>query len=103
MLILHRILLRDMSDPVLFPCDQCGECCRHIDRIPQLASYDRGDGKCRYLEGNLCSIYKERPEICRVDMMYETHYRSQYTREEFYRLNALGCAALKENRSLGAD
>jgi len=28
--------------------------------------WDRGDGACKYLENNVCSIYEQRPEICRV-------------------------------------
>lgn len=59
------------NEDVHFPCTGCGECCRHINRVEQLAVYDRGDGVCIYLSGNLCSIYKDRPEICRVDYMYE--------------------------------
>lgn len=86
-----------MHDRLSFPCSQCGECCRHIEHIPQLAAFDRGDGVCKYLVGNLCSIYKTRPNVCRVDVMYETYFYDQYTRAEFYRLNALGCDMLKNN------
>ncbi len=84
-----------MKDDTAFPCNQCGECCRHIERIPQLVSFDCGDGVCKYLEENKCTIYEKRPEICRVDVMYEKYYYSQYTREEFYRLNLFGCAELR--------
>ena len=83
-----------MRDAPPFPCSQCGECCRHIDRIPQLRSFDAGDGICRYLQGNLCSIYETRPDICRVDVMYERCFSSLYTREEFYRINRQGCEML---------
>ena len=86
-----------MEKKVEFPCDRCGECCRHIERILQLKYFDRGDGVCKYLDGNLCSIYKNRPDICRVDKMYEQYFYNQYTREEFYRLNVLACNALKKN------
>lgn len=45
----------------MFECDKCGECCRHLKDILIYAELDRGDGICRYLKGNLCSIYEERP------------------------------------------
>lgn len=84
-----------MCNYTSFPCDQCGECCRHIDQIPQLATFDLGNGTCRYLEGNTCSIYNDRPEICRVDAMYEHFFKEQYTKKEFYQLNIEGCNTLR--------
>lgn len=77
--------------PLLFPCSQCGECCRHIDKVPQLAEFDTGNGICVHLCGNKCDIYETRPEICRVDLMYEKYFAEQYTREEFYSLNERMC------------
>lgn len=63
-----------MQQPKIFPCSKCGECCRHINLIPQLSEFDRGDGICIHLSGNLCDIYEQRPEICRVDVMYQKYY-----------------------------
>lgn len=85
-----------MGIPDVFPCDQCGECCRHIASIPQLAGFDRGNGVCVHLCGNVCDIYERRPEICRVDTMYEKYFSKLYTRESFYRLNWEVCQKLKE-------
>ena len=55
-----------------FPCAVCGACCRSLDSSPLLAALDRGDGVCRHLdeESNLCGMYDERPEICRVEDMH---------------------------------
>ena len=75
-----------MPNITAFPCSQCGECCRHIDRIPQLAPFDLGNGTCRYLKGNLCSIYESRPDICCVDTMYDRYFRTDFTRDDFYRI-----------------
>lgn len=49
-----------------FKCWQCGACCRFIGfKIPE---FDRGDKACIHLtEENTCAIYKERPEVCRLD------------------------------------
>lgn len=86
-----------------FPCAQCGECCRHIDLIPLLAHFDRGDGVCIHLNGNLCDIYEYRPEICRVDAMYERCFSEKYTKEEFYELNLQVCQTLIESRRENLD
>jgi hypothetical protein len=64
--------------------------------VPQLAPFDRGDGVCINLSGNLCRIYQDRPEICRVDEMYAKHFSKLYSREEFYRLNLEACSALQQ-------
>lgn len=79
-------------------CTKCGECCRHIDRIPELANYDRGDGVCIHLNGNLCSIYDNRPDICRVDAMYEKQYSKLFSKEVFYLLNLKACRELQEKK-----
>ncbi len=84
---------------VHFPCTGCGECCRHINRVEQLAVYDRGDGVCKYLSGNLCSIYKDRPEICRVDHMYEKIFCNYMSREDYYEANLAVCRKLREDQN----
>ncbi len=84
-----------LNNPSKFDCDGCGECCRHINYIPQLSDFDNGSGVCIHLVGNLCDIYENRPEICRVDVMYEKYYSAQYTREEFYSINQSVCKILK--------
>ena len=80
----------------MFECDKCGECCRHLNRNLVYASLDRGDGVCLYLEGNECSIYEDRPILCRVDDSYEVYFSTQYTKEEYYRLNKEACNKIKQ-------
>ena len=76
-----------------FQCDKCGACCRLISAVPEL---DRGDGVCKFLsEDNTCSIYPDRPTICRVDDMYELLGKGKLTREEYYQLNYTICQQLK--------
>ena len=55
-----------------------------------------GDGVCRYLDGNLCSIYAERPLLCRVDESYETYFKNKMSKEEYYRQNYRSCELLKK-------
>ena len=83
-----------------FNCTMCGECCRHIDLIPQLSEFDDGTGTCIHLKNNLCDIYETRPDICRVDVMYEKTYSTIYSREDFYRLNEEACKQLALNKRL---
>ncbi len=84
--------------PDKFPCTKCGECCRHISLIPELSEFDDGTGACVHLKNNLCEIYDARPDICRVDVMYEKLFKSSFTREEFYELNLQSCKILRENK-----
>lgn len=79
-----------------FPCTQCGLCCQHVDTSDETKFLDRGDGTCLHYEekSNFCSIYMDRPEICRIDRMYELHYQKKYSWDEFIILNQQVCKAL---------
>ena len=80
----------------MFECDKCGVCCRNLHQSKLLSQLDRGDGVCRYLEGNLCSIYLERPMLCRVDECYEIFFQNIMTKEEYYQINYKSCQLLKQ-------
>ncbi len=79
----------------MFECDKCGCCCRNLDKSDIYAELNRGDGVCRYLEGNLCSIYDKRPLLCRVDECYEKYFSEYMTLEEYYKENKKMCEILK--------
>ena len=81
----------------MFECDKCGECCRHLHLSDIYADLDRGDGVCKYLVGNLCSIYDTRPLKCRIDDSYEI-YKDSMSRVEYYQLNYEVCKFLKQRR-----
>lgn len=79
-----------------FKCDMCGECCRHVDKIPGISGLDRGDGVCKYLtEKNLCSIYNSRPNICRGEYLYRAQF-SEMPVDEYYAMMYKFCEKLKE-------
>lgn len=69
----------------IFECSQCGACCRYLDRIVAMEAYDRGDGVCRYLSNNKCTIYNQRPDICRGESLYHLCFEGLKV-EEYYRL-----------------
>lgn len=82
----------------MFSCDKCGLCCRNIWRNATFKDLDRGDGVCKYLVDNLCSIYEERPLLCRVDSCYELYYASRMSIDEFYEKNHDICKLLKSQQ-----
>ena len=78
----------------MFTCSKCGECCRHIGGIQIFDELNRGDGICKFLEGNLCSIYKNRPIYCRVDEGYSI-FSENMPKEEYYKINRKYCKKLQ--------
>lgn len=81
-----------------FPCTQCGVCCQHVNFSELTAYLDRGDGVCHYYDASthLCNIYEQRPDVCRVDIYYEKHFKSQFTWDKFVELNLIACKQLSE-------
>ncbi len=80
----------------MFKCDKCGECCRSIGGNILYTHLDRGDGVCKYLLGNLCSIYQNRPTLCNIDKCYDLFFKDKMSKEEFYRFNLEICNKLKD-------
>jgi uncharacterized protein len=54
-----------------FPCSGCGSCCMDVKHIPELAQYAGPKGRCTMLgpDDKTCTIYADRPLVCRVDDM----------------------------------
>lgn len=75
----------------MFICNKCGECCRHLNMNPIYQDLDRGDGICKFLDGNLCSIYHNRPLKCRVDEAYEIYFKDDISKSDYYALNRAAC------------
>lgn len=80
----------------MFQCDKCGACCRNLDKSPLYAGLHDGDGVCRYLRDNLCSIYEDRPLLCRIDESYERLLKGTISKQDYYRLNYEACSILKK-------
>lgn len=81
---------------MMFKCDKCGKCCRNLNKSSIYAELDSGNGTCKYLDGNLCSIYEKRPLLCRIDEAYEVFFRDVMTLEEYYEKNYKSCEELKK-------
>lgn len=82
-----------------FPCTACGACCRSINGISFLEKYNR-QGTCIKLVNNRCSIYNERPLLCRIDEAYEEVFSEFMTLEEYYEENAKACNVLQEQLNI---
>ena len=76
-----------------FPCNSCGQCCRRVALSIQTAYLDRGDGVCRHFDEptSLCSIYEERPLICRVEDYYKAYLSEQISWTQFVQINVEIC------------
>lgn len=81
-----------------FKCNKCGECCRNLHQSEIYEFLHDGDGICRYLKNNICTIYDNRPELCNIALCYEKYFNGVYTKEEYIALNEEGCKALWEKR-----
>jgi len=83
---------------IMFLCDGCGLCCQHISEIEELKEFHNGDGICIHLnrENNQCNIYETRPNVCRVEKMYDLVYHKEFnSKQEFYNANMAICNVLK--------
>lgn len=80
---------------MMFICDMCGECCRNLHRSPIYSDLHNGNGVCFYLEGDVCSIYENRPLICRVDEAYEVFFKDDVSYTDYLQLNYKSCEILK--------
>lgn len=80
-----------------YPCSRCGECCRNLDKSNLYDELNRGDGTCKFLLDDLCSIYEDRPIICRIDDSYK-FFKSLMTVDEYYQKNMEVCKKLQNKR-----
>ena len=67
-----------------------------LQHIPILSNYDQGNGVCRYLENDLCSIYEDRPPICNTEKMYLLYFKDEMAENEFIGINIISCIQIAE-------
>lgn len=84
-----------------FPCTACGLCCKRVGFSPQTAWLNRGDGICRHYDEvtKRCTIYEDRPLVCRVKDYYRLHLAEQITWNEFVEKNLEICKKFQEEDS----
>lgn len=88
-----------------FPCDACGLCCRRVSESVETAFLDRSDGVCRHFDEqtHLCTIYDERPLVCRVEEYYQANLSSVVTWYAFIDLNVKICNELQSLASQDSE
>lgn len=81
----------------MFYCDKCGLCCQHLNNNSIYNDMHNGNGICFYYDVNskLCTIYENRPIVCRVDDFYNRYLKTSISLEEYYKLNYKSCLKLK--------
>ena len=85
---------------MIFPCIQCGLCCRRLDRTVDTIAPENINGICIYLEGSLCKIYEKRPLCCNIEVAYKLLFKDVLTQKEFYLQNLEICFALNQEAGL---
>lgn len=92
-----------MSKP--FPCNACGLCCRRVGQSSETAFLDRSDGVCRHFDEktHLCTIYQDRPLVCRVEDYYQVNLSSVVSWAVFVDLNVEICNELQRLVKLSPD
>lgn len=85
---------------MMFKCNSCGECCRNLDKSEIYRNLHEGGGICKYLKGDRCTIYSQRPLFCRVDECYKEFFELELSLEEYYELNYEMCKKLKSNKNM---
>jgi len=71
-----------------------------LDKNDLYVDLNRGDGICMYfdIETKLCTIYKKRPIICRVDDLYEEYFIEKISKSDYLKLNYEACSRLKKKK-----
>ena len=89
-----------------FLCSKCGACCRNIGLMGG-AKYGlpvKKDGSCGNLINNECSIYEDRPDVCRVDKMtFKDNYHKNITKKEYFIETTKICHQLIDKEGLDSS
>jgi Fe-S-cluster containining protein len=78
-----------LKERTMIKCSRCGVCCYHIKEIIDYYNidfpynYDK-NGVCSMLQNNECSCYKNRPDICNANVMYEKIFKHAGISENDY-------------------
>lgn len=60
-----------------------------------MEDFDSGDGTCKYLRKNLCTVFEQRPNICRTEYMFRKYYSKTMTYAEFETKSLDACMQIK--------
>lgn len=91
-----------------FPCTACGACCRSIHLIEEKYKDQfevKEDGKtCVHLgNDNKCTIYNDRPEICKIKGNYMKMFLEIMPLEDYYKATAESCKQMQILNGIGEE
>ena len=75
-------------------CTGCSLCCRMVSLNPDFTEPIDENGVCVHLKDNKCSIYEDRPLLCRVDEMYEELKDNFASKEDYIKTTIKVCNSL---------
>jgi Fe-S-cluster containining protein len=100
---------------MIFPCTGCGACCRKVGVMINKArseEYEEGtigrlvqefpfqyneSGACAMLIDGKCSVYEDRPLICRVE---DLGFKLGVNQRDWYKDNIVSCHELMEEEGI---
>jgi Fe-S-cluster containining protein len=88
---------RSEKNPIVFICEKCGECCRHIEQFIQIWPHQH-NGICNFLQENVCSIYEARPDFCSFQRGYNKYCKNYMTETEYYAKTIYYCEQLRKEK-----
>ena len=79
-----------------FPCTKCGLCCMRAGTVENFPLEVDHNGVCSKYdkEKKECTIYKDRPMVCRIDDHYDKYLSANVDRNYWYHYNAQMCNKL---------
>ena len=95
---MHVVETKPKKNKPEFHCSQCGACCMSVEGVEGFEELTADDGSCKLFdkETHLCTIYDERPLLCRVDEAFDAYYASSMSWEEYLDANYKSCKELRE-------
>lgn len=103
---------------IKFNCTGCGLCCTRIKRVldikdqlpdPEIRKLlnefpykTRENGWCEKLDPVTmqCTVYETRPDVCRVNRVYERVHAAHLTRKQYYQMDEAACKKLQDEEQL---
>ena len=95
-----------------FPCHSCGACCmmlgeileddknvnpEYLELVKQFPHKADENGWCEKLDENMkCSIYEERPQLCRIKETWRLLFSKEKTMAEYFTETIGACQRLME-------
>ena len=90
---------RRQKEQWMFGCEKCILVVRAYLVCELYGHLDDGTGVCNFdRDTSLCTIYHNRPLICRVDDAYEAFFQDEMTTEQYYEMNYAACRKLRRQR-----